>query len=66
MDVYHLTAPEDRDISYVLNIKYIKRRSIELHMRNVSYADGKKIWVNVTVSSIRDDENRHIGSIAIV
>jgi PAS domain S-box-containing protein len=67
MDVHHLTAPEDRTRSDELNEKIHRK---ELH--RVSYekrylkADGSRFWANVTVSSIRDGEDRHIGSITTV
>jgi PAS domain S-box-containing protein len=67
MDVHRLTAPEDRVNSDELNRK-IRRKEL----RRVAYekrylkADGSRLWVSVTVSSIRDDRDRHIGSVTTV
>jgi PAS domain S-box-containing protein len=60
MDVHHLTAPEDREKSDEMNSmireEKLKRVAYEKHYLK---ADGSKFWVNVTVSSIRDDLDKH-------
>jgi PAS domain S-box-containing protein len=67
MDVHHLTAPEDREKSDEMNrkirAKELKRVAYEKHYLK---ADGSKFWVNVTVSSIRDELDNHVGSITTV
>jgi PAS domain S-box-containing protein len=67
MDVHHLTAPEDReksdDMNRMIREKKLKRVAYEKHYLK---ADGSKFWVNVTVSSIRNEKDMHIGSITTV
>lgn len=67
LDVHNLTAPEDRILSDELNGKIHREE-----LRRVAYekrylkADGSRLWVSVTISSIRDDLERHVGSVTTV
>ncbi|NLE00767.1 MAG: PAS domain S-box protein [Fibrobacter sp.] len=67
MNIHNLTAPEDRMTSDEVNEKIHRKeiRRIAYEKRYIK-ADGSRLWVNVTVSSIRDNNNRHIGSVTTV
>lgn len=67
MDVHHLTAPEDREKSDEMNRKIREKELIRVaYEKHYLKADRSKFWVNVTVSSVRDEQDRHTGSITIV
>ncbi len=67
MDVNNLTAPEDRQRSEEMNARIHKREmSRASYEKHYLKADGSKLWVNVTVSSIHDESGRHIGSVSTV
>lgn len=67
IDVHSLTAPEDRELSDRMNTnihnKILNRVAYE---KRYLKADGSRLWVNVTVSSVRDEQDRHVGSVTTV
>ena len=67
LTVHELTAPEDRSLSDQLNAELHagNRERLDYDKRYLR-RDGSRVWVHVTVSSIRDEQGRHLRSIGTV
>ncbi len=66
-DVHHLTAPEDRQLSDEINDK-IHRNEVDTitYEKRFVKKDGSRLWVNVTVSAIRDVRDVRFGAVKTV
>ncbi len=66
-DVHHLTAPEDRLVSDRINEKIHRNEASTINYeKRLLKKDGSPLWVNVTVSAIRDIRNIRFGSVKTI
>ncbi|HWH70512.1 MAG TPA: PAS domain S-box protein, partial [Candidatus Sulfotelmatobacter sp.] len=67
LNVRELTWPEDRELSDRLNAEvHAGARERVAYEKRYIRGDGSPVWVNVTVSGVRDNEGRWVRSITTI